>query len=35
MVQVTEQNNMLLLQEPAHNDKDDTIAGAGTALITI
>ena len=31
-VQDTEENNVLLPQEPAHNDNDNTLAGAATTL---
>ena len=32
MVQNTEENNVLPLQEPAHNDNADALAGAATAM---
>ena len=32
MVQDTDENNVLLPQEPNHNDNDDILAGATTAL---
>ena len=31
-VQDTEENNVLLLQEPAHNDNDEALAGPATTL---